>query len=119
MEFVEHLLEQAASQGAFDAGDQAGRPLDIRDAEPGWWGRREAERIRREDGAQEVVAEVEHRLGQVWALPSETLVRTRVEQLNHRLTEAGADDASLDSDEIVEVWKRMARLRMFRRPSPR
>lgn len=118
MEFVERLLEQAAAKGTFDAGEQAGRPLRIRDAEPGWWGRREAERVRREDRAHEAVAEVERLLGSVWMLPSEGHVRHRVDELNRRLISAGADNAALDADQTVAVWKRMARLRIGGRTSP-
>jgi hypothetical protein len=112
MEFVEKILQDAAARGEFDAGPSAGRPLQIDDDGPGWWARREAARISARDRVDDEIRAVERALGQVWRLASERAVRARVDQLNIRLEQAGASDARLDADEVIETWKRMVRLRI-------
>lgn len=114
VDFIERMLDEAAARGEFDAGENAGRRISLDDSDPGWWGRREAARIRQQEGAAAVVDEVERSLGKLWLAPSEAEVRERVAELNARLTEAGVDAVALDPDETVAVWRRMARLRLGR-----
>jgi hypothetical protein len=112
MQFVERLLEEAATRGEFDGCD--GRPLQLDDG-PGWWVRRHLEASRRAEDAHAVLAGVEDQLGRVWLLSSEAAVIARVNELNATLSAAGLGEASLDPAETVATWRRFARLRPGRR----
>ncbi len=112
MEFVERILEEAAQRGEFDG--SRGGPLRL-DGGPGWWVRRHVEALRLSEAADARLAVVERDVSQLWLLPSEAAVRTRVAELNDTLNEARLLHVSLDADETVKTWRRMTRLR-FRRP---
>lgn len=111
MDHVERLLAEAAERGDFDDLPGSGRPMRLDDTEPGWWGRREAHRIRSDD-RHDAMAAVEASLGNVWLLPSAEAVGRRVDELNSMLLEAGVDDARLDLAETLTTWRRMARMRI-------
>jgi hypothetical protein len=112
MEHIERKLAEAAARGEFDAGPAKGRRILLDDDGPGWWTRREIDRIRLEGRAADVMAEVERELGRVWLLSSEARVRQTVAELNRRLEEVGMVDAILDADETVATWRKMARMRL-------
>jgi hypothetical protein len=111
MEFVERILEEAAQRGEFDGSRDA--PLHL-EGGPGWWVRRHVEAVRMSEAADARLAVVERDLSRLWLLPSEAAVRTRVAELNDTLNEARLLDVSLDADETVKSWRRLARLRVKR-----
>jgi hypothetical protein len=114
---VEDQIEAAIRRGDFDHLPGSGQPLPKGDDGPGWWARRRIAEVRRQDRLADLAARIERNLGEVWVLPDEAAVRSRVEEFNNEIAAANQcvpDDEQLPglvADDVIATWRRMYRAR--------
>ncbi len=102
-DFVDEQIRRAQERGDFDNLPGAGKPIEGLDKpyDPNWWARDFIARTQADESARQELADLEKELARVWALPTETAVRNRVNELNER---AGSD--VFDSNSVVNSWRK-------------
>ena len=116
--WIEELIHQARSEGAFDDLEGKGRPIPGLDApyDPDWWVKKllEREKLSILPPALSIRAKVGKTLEEVWRVRSEHEVRQRVIAINAEIARANrtviegppTNLAPLDVEAVLEEWRR-------------
>jgi len=116
--WIEELIHQARSEGAFDDLEGKGRPIPGLDApyDPDWWVKKllEREKLSILPPALSIRAKVGKTLEEVWRVRSEHEVRQRVIAINAEIARANrtviegppTNLALLDVEAVLEEWRR-------------